>query len=36
MLIVASAQAGVIRPLFIDALAAAPAVVVCRVERVAL
>ncbi len=36
MLIVASAQAGVIRPLSIDALAAAPAVVVCRVERVAL
>lgn len=36
LLIVAGAQAGAIRPLSIDALAAAPAVVVCRVERVAL
>ena len=34
-LIAASAQAGVIRPLTIDELAAAPAVVVCRVERIA-
>lgn len=34
LLMVASAQAGVIRPPTIDELAAAPAVVVCRVERV--
>jgi hypothetical protein len=35
-LIVASAQAGVIRPLTIDEVAAAPHVVVCRVEKIAL
>ena len=35
-MIVASAQAGVIRPLTIDELAAAPNVVVCRVERIGM